>query len=417
MDAPRHPKRAGANRAKTAMSSARSASGLDWFVFFLADIQTGFGPFIAVYLTASKWSQSDIGLLLTVGSLIALFGQIPAGALLDAIATPLRVAAIAVAVIGVSALIFALAPTYLGAYTSRVMQAGASCLLGPAIAAISLGLVARSKVAERLGRNASFASVGTAIAAAGMGLCGYYISNQAVFFVTAAFALPALAALFFISPSDIDPQRAHGGNKKSFVSVRDVVEFALQHKAVFIFALCVFLFHLANAAVLPIVAGNLTQRSSSTATIFIAAAMLVPQFIVAVISPWVGRMSQRHGRKSFLLAGFIALAIRIVLTSYVTDPVMIVVIQSIDGISAAIIGVLVPVTVSDLTQGTGRFNTVQGFIGSSMGIGASISTTLGGFLADRYTTSTSLMMLAAVAALAAIVVWLLMPETLQDDNA
>ncbi len=169
MDTRRHLKKSKAQAASTAASSAKSAIGLDWFVFFLADVQTGFGPFIAVYLTANKWSQSDIGLLLSVSSLIVLFGQIPAGVLLDSLATPLRAAAIAVAAIGLSALIFALSPTYLGAYASRIMQAGASCLLGPAIAAISLGLVARSKVAERLGRNASFASVGTALAAAGMG--------------------------------------------------------------------------------------------------------------------------------------------------------------------------------------------------------------------------------------------------------
>ncbi len=168
---------------------------------------------------------------------------------------------------------------------------------------------------------------------------------------------------------------------------------------------------------LPIVAGNLTQRSSATATIFIAAALLLPQFIVAVVSPWVGRLSQRFGRKIFLLIGFTALSVRILLTSHVTDPMLIVLIQSIDGISAAIIGVLVPVTISDLTQGTGRFNTVLGFIGCAMGIGASISTTIGGFLAERYTTSTALMVLAAIAAIATIVLWWLMPETLRDDDA
>ncbi len=417
MDTRRHLKKSKAQAANTGTSSARSRAVLDWFVFFLADVQTGFGPFIAVYLTANKWSQSDIGLLLTVGSLIVLFGQIPAGILLDTLATPLRAAMIAVTAIGLSALIFALSPTYLGAYVSRIMQAAASCLLSPAIAAISLGLVARSKAAERFGRNASFASVGTALAAAGMGVCGYYISNQAVFFITAALALPALAALFCISSAEIDPKRARGGERQSFVNLGDAAKFAARHKTVFVFALCVFLFHLANAAVLPIVAGNLTQRSSTTATIYIAAALLLPQFMVAVVSPWVGRLSQSFGRKIFLLIGFTALSVRILLTSHVTDPMLIVLIQSIDGISAAMIGVLVPVTISDLTQGTGRFNTVLGFIGCAMGIGASISTTIGGFLADRYTTSTALMILGAIAAIATIVLWWIMPETLRDKDA
>ena len=66
--------------------SARSRRSLDWFVFFVADIQTGFGPFVAVFLTTQKWTQVDIGLVLTVSGLVSLVGQIPFGALVDAAA-------------------------------------------------------------------------------------------------------------------------------------------------------------------------------------------------------------------------------------------------------------------------------------------------------------------------------------------
>ena len=69
--------------ASSAPSSA-SARGLDWFTFFLADIQTGFGPFVAIYLTAHAWPQFDIGLVLTAGGLVALACQMPGGALVDA---------------------------------------------------------------------------------------------------------------------------------------------------------------------------------------------------------------------------------------------------------------------------------------------------------------------------------------------
>ena len=52
--------------------SRRSLRGLDWFVFFLADVQTGFGAFVSVYLTAEKWTQTDIGFVLTVGAVVGL---------------------------------------------------------------------------------------------------------------------------------------------------------------------------------------------------------------------------------------------------------------------------------------------------------------------------------------------------------
>ena len=37
--------------------SRRSLRGLDWFIFFVADVQTGFGPFVSVFLTTQKWTQ------------------------------------------------------------------------------------------------------------------------------------------------------------------------------------------------------------------------------------------------------------------------------------------------------------------------------------------------------------------------
>src|SRR6266478_861312 len=92
--------------------SPASQRGLDWFIFFVADVQTGFGPFISVYLTSMAWTQVDIGLMLTIGSLVGLAGQMPGGAIVDAARSERFVAGVAVALIGLSALIFALWPIY-----------------------------------------------------------------------------------------------------------------------------------------------------------------------------------------------------------------------------------------------------------------------------------------------------------------
>ena len=394
----------------------RSRRGLDWFVFFVADVQAGFGPFIAVYLTSQKWPQVDIGVVLTVGGLISLFGQIPGGALLDRLQSPRRAAAVAITIICISALILALWPTYPGVLASRILQAGASCVLGPAIAAMSLGLVQRNRIGDRFGRNAAFASIGAGLAAAAMGACGYYISNQAVFFVTALLGVPALVALFQIKPSEINVTRSHGGVATRLASFSDALAFAAGHKTIFVFAACVFLFHLANAAVLPLIASSLTLRVNEVATPLTAAAMVIPQLIVACTSPGVGRLTHRIGRHPLLLAGFGALVIRIALTALVTDPVMIVAVQVFDGISAAVLGVLVPLTIADLTRNTGRFNLVQGIVGCAMGIGASISTTFAGYLADRFSTYSAFLVLDGVAVVGLLAVWLAMPETRSSED-
>src|SRR5919108_4836548 len=191
--------------------SRASQRGLDWFTFFVADLQTGFGPFLAVYLTMQKWTQVDIGLVLSIGSIAGLMSQVPGGWAVDAASSKRRAAALAIAGIGISALLIALSPLFVTIVTAKLLHVAASAVLGPAIAAITLGLVGHTAIGPRLGRNARFASIGNCIAAAAMGACGYFFSAQAVFYVTATLAVPTLFALSRIREAEIDPIRADGG--------------------------------------------------------------------------------------------------------------------------------------------------------------------------------------------------------------
>src|ERR1700686_865229 len=95
-----------------ATPSRQSLRGLDWFIFFLADVQTGFGPFVAVYLTTQKWTQVQIGLVLSIGGVVGLIGQMPGGAIVDAVRSERLVASLAVATIGTSALAYASLPIF-----------------------------------------------------------------------------------------------------------------------------------------------------------------------------------------------------------------------------------------------------------------------------------------------------------------
>ena len=148
---------------------------------------------------------------MSVGALASLISQIPGGWLVDSVRSERSAAAAAVTAIGASAFIIAVWPLFVAVAASRALQAMATSVLSPAIAAISLGLVGRYALAMRLGRNARFASAGNGAAAVIMGATGHFVSAQAVFFVTAAFTLPALAALFRIRDSEVNAASAHGG--------------------------------------------------------------------------------------------------------------------------------------------------------------------------------------------------------------
>ncbi|MFZ0609531.1 MAG: MFS transporter [Xanthobacteraceae bacterium] len=399
------------------MPSRKSLRGLDWFVFFVADVQTGFGPFVSVYLTTQHWTQIDIGLVLSAAGFVSLIGQMPGGALVDAARSERFVAGLSIAAICISALSYAALPIFPVVLGGSVLHALASCVLGPAMAAISLGLVGHAVIGERLGRNARFASVGNGLAAAAMGACGYFVSARAVFIVTVLLLVPALFALRAIAANEIDAERAHGAPLHRKADKPRTRSAALMHnKPLLIFAGCLLLFHLANSAMLPLVGSAVTMRSAHWATVIIAACIVVPQLVVAALSPWVGRRAEIWGRRPLLLIGFAALPIRGLLFAGVTSPSLLLAVQLLDGITAAVFAVMVPLVVADLTRGTGHFNLGQGILGTATGIGASLSATLAGYVTDRFGSSSAFAGLAAIALIGLITLWRLMPETRPDDG-
>src|ERR1700727_527243 len=406
------PRRPYHQRIRPPSPSLTSRRALDWFVFFLADVQTGFGAFVSVYLTAQKWTQTDIGLVLTAGAIVGLVGQIPGGAIVDAARSQRWVAAVAVSAVGISAFALAVSPIFAIVFVSRILQAGASCVLGPAIAAISLGLVGQRGISARLGRNAAFASVGSGVAAAGMGAFAYYVSERAAFILAASMAVPALFALYQIRAQEIDPARAHGGvaepgKGNAFAGLRNL----LQIRPLMIFAGCIALFQLANAAMLPLAASMMTLRSSQFATVLVAASIVAPQLIVALLAPWVGRKAEQWGRRPLLVLCFVALAIRGLLFAFLISPYLLMAAQLLDGVSGAALAVLVPLIIADVSGKTGHFNLAQGAVGSAVGVGAAISTTLAGYVSDRFDSSAAFLMMAGFGILGLAAVFLAMPET------
>jgi predicted MFS family arabinose efflux permease len=398
-------------RKVVAKPSRQSQRGLDWFIFFLADVQTGFGPFIAVYLTTQKWTQVEIGLVLSIGGLVGLIGQMPGGAIVDYARSERLVASLAVATIGMSALAYAAWPIFPVVVTAATLHAAASCVLGPAIAAISLGLVGPLAIGERLGRNARFASLGNGTAAAVMGTAGYLLSSRSVFLVTFILAFPTLLALGRIREREIDVAQAHGAVKREVPDAKATSVLNLCQRPLLIFAASVLLLQLANAAMLPLMAGVVTTRSSQWAPVLIAACIIVPQAIVALVSPSVGRKAQQWGRRPLLLLAFAALAIRGLLFATVKDPYLLVAVQAFDGITASVFSVMVPLIVADVAFGSGHFNLAQGIVGTATGIGASLSTVLAGYVSDKFGSSVAFTGLACVAAVGLALIWLVMPET------
>jgi MFS family permease len=403
------------SHAATADLSPSTASlhAFDGVNFFLAGVLAGFGPYVAVYLADQKWTQDKIGFVLSASALAGLLSQVPGGELLDTTRSKRMVVALGVIVVAISAMIIEFRPSFPLVLIGLVLQGITGGLLGPAIAAISLGLVGHSALPERLGRNQRFASMGSLVAAGLMGLIAYAFSYQAIFLLVVVLTLPLFVTLARIDAADVHFGRSCGAphHHTSDQPARAGRASLWKIPGLLVLGACLFLFQLGNASILPLVGEALVYQGESRSSLIVSALIVLPQIIVAVMAPWVGRQANNWGRRPLLLIGLGALPIRGLLFAFVTDPPLLLAFQLLDGVSGAAIGVLTALVVADVTNGTGRFNLAQGVIGTASGIGASLSTALFGLIAASFGRTVVFLSIASVGLVAVLILWFLMPET------
>jgi MFS family permease len=406
-----------ARKALHTPASPQSRYGLDWMNFFLADVQTGFGTFVAFYLAHLGWSERSVGLALTLGGLAGVVSQIPGGALADAVPWKRGLIAVGIVMIGVAALILALAPSYVMVMFASLLQGMTGGIITPAIGAISLGLVGRSGMSLRTGRNYRYAAGGHAATAALMGLVGAYFAMGSIFIAAAALCIPALIALGLIRPNEIDYDRArNAATSERAQKPGRVVDLLKNHKLI-LFTAALVLFQLADASMLPLIGENLATTIPTESSLWVSGLIIVPQIVVAIFAPWVGYHSESRGRKPLLLIGFAAEPLRAALLAFTSGYGFLVVAQLLSGVSGAVIGVLTILVITDLTAGTGRFNLAQGAVGAAIGIAASLSTLATGFLFQGVGPVGGFIAIAMVAGAATGLIWIFVSETKPADYA
>ena len=363
----------------------------------------------------NQWPPDAIGFALTIATLSSLFSQIPAGAALDSMRDKRRAVLLGIAGVGLAALLLCVTTARPAVYLALAVQGLASSLIGPGIAAISLALVGHRPLSERIGRNARFASIGNGLAAVAMGIAGAYLPALSVFLMSAVLALPALLSLSLISEASeptiaqADPIRSHGQDDTRITW--QGMKSLLLDRRLSIFAACIVLFFAASAAMGPGVAVHVTHRWPAYATLIVAAIILVPQAIVAAISPWIGRRAESSGRRPLLLVGWGLIPLQALLYATLPDVVALVFGSLLNAFSAAIFGVAMTVVAADLTRQTGCFNLTLGALGVAVSLGASLSTFYTGISATLFGIRAAALGLVLVGLCGLLLLWTAMPGT------
>jgi MFS family permease len=412
----------------------RSMRWLDWLNFFLADVQTGIGPFLTVYLTASRhWDPARAGIAVAAAGVATVAAQAPTGALIDASRYKRWLVAAGSAVVGLGCVATVRAHTLAPEIVVQVLIGLAGAIFPTAIAAISLGVVGKARLPGRIGRNEGFNHAGNVIFALLCGLIGTIVSQAWIFYVSALAAMGSITAVLLIRENDIDHATARGdGAKSPRASALDEPRQSspacsgrilrrerpstwrdlANDRRILTFAASVVIFHFANAAMLPLVGELLARGKPHESSLYMSACITIAQAVMVPVALVTGRVAGSWGRKLPFQIGFAALALRGFLYIAGRNPYYLITVQVLDGVGAGIFGVLWVLVAADLAKGTGRFNAIQGAVQACLGIGAFLSNLLAGFVAKNLGYNAAYFILALIACAGLLVFSLKMPETL-----
>ncbi len=380
----------------------KSLLALCALAFFMADVSDGLGPFLGVYLQSKGWTPAEIGIAMTAGGLAGVAATTPFGMLVDKTRFKRGLVVLAAISIVAASMAILFAPGLQVTIAAQLLNGAVAAVIGPAIAAITLGLVLQKGFAHQLGRNEAFNHAGNVVAALLAGGLGYLFGIGAVFFVMAGMAV---AAISMIDPKRIDHQAARGlakqdGGAKQGLSV------LVRSVPLAILAATLALFHLGNAAMLPLLGQALVARGAGDPSAFTGATVVVAQLTMIPMALLAARLAERRGYWIVLMIALLALPVRGAIAAWLTTPIGLVPVQMLDGVGAGMLGVAVPGLVARILSGSGRINAGLGAVMTCQGVGAALSPALGGFVAQRLGYSASFAALGLVAVLA-LALWTL----------
>ena len=393
----------------------RASRALDAANFFLADVRDGLGPYLAVYLlTEQQWDEARIGIVMSISAVAGIVAQTPTGALIDATRAKRLVMAAAAVLVTASSLLPPLFPSFWPVAISQGIAHATAVIFPPAIAAVSLGIVGLGAFTRRIGRNETFNHAGNAVAAGLAGIAAYRFGPSVVFYLLAFMAVASLVSILAIPERAIDHDLARGLHDADTQNQREQpsgLGVLLTCRPLLVFAICVLLFHLSNAAMLPLVGQKLALKDKNMGTSLMSACIVAAQVVMVPFAMLVGARADRWGHKRFFLAALLILPIRGALYTLSDNPYWLVGVQLLDGVGAGIFGAIFPVIVADLMRNTGRFNVAQGAVITAQSIGAALSTMLAGLVVVGAGYSAAFLTLSAVAGIGAAVCLVALPET------
>jgi MFS family permease len=390
---------------KSAGAEPRVIAALQSLNFFMADIQAGIGPFLAVFLLAHGWESGLIGTVMTIGGIAGMIMTTPAGAMIDATTHKRAYVVIPGIFTVIASAVLLYAQSFWVVAASQVATAIAGAAIVPAVTGMTLGIVRQAGFNRQNGRNQAFNHAGNMVGAALSGYLGWKFGFAAVFVLAALFGTLSIISVLMIPRQAIDDHVARGSSDDSSREPASAWRVLLECKPLLLLAAALGLFHLGNAAMLPLYGLAVVSGQEGNGAGFVAMTIVVAQAVMIIASIVAMAMAEKQGYWLVLLISFIALPMRGLIAASVIKYWGVFPVQALDGIGAGLQSVAVPGLVAHILNGTGRVNVGQGAVMTVQGVGAALSPVIGGWLAQMLGYPAAFVILGCFA-IGSILIWL-----------
>lgn len=377
----------------------------------MADVRDGVGVYLSVFLlTVRDWNPEQIGIVIAIPGIVGIIAQPPAGSLIDHTQYKRLLLIGASLIIAVCCYVVIVSGAFYPILISQAVLGLTQSVYAPCVAAMTLGIVGHAALAKRIGRNESFNHLGNMFAAIIAGLLGRFVSYEAIFYFSIAQCIALVFAILIIQEKDIDHDLARAADKDENAADASGVMALLSNRTILLFTMSMALFHLANAAMLPLVGQKMGLVDKANSSLYLSAAIIMAQGVMVFVASFSGKASE-NGRKKVMMIAFMLLPIRAALFAYIDNPYILTGIQLLDGVGAGIFGVVSILMIADLSKGTGRFNLLQGVVYSAIGLGGSISSIVAGSIVKQFGYSIGFASLAGIGVLGTLFFIIFVPES------
>lgn len=378
----------------------RNGIGLSAYYFLSLASQGFVVAFVPLYVKSRGITLTQFGILSALYAIAGVLTQLPIGMLADRLQHRRPLVLTGTALLGGSYLLYNVAHSFPQFCVLYLLTGSVFFTTATLTSTLISDWTARSgNTASVFGGTRIWGSIGFIVTLAIVGAMPKLVSGGNL--------LPMIAVLFLMSGFTmlqvVEPARVRKTEHARLAGVKKL----LRNRNLAVFLVAYLVYGISQSSTMSLF--SLFLQSLGGTKQIIAWAYVVAAVVEIPFMIWVGRASDRIGRRPPLVIAFLTLPLRLFCYSRLLDPAHVFYIQLFHGLTFSFMLVSAMAFVADLSEGDRA--TAQGLLSMSHAIAMAVGPSIGGYVADRTSISAMYGMFSIIALVGGLIFVLFVRES------